>query len=702
MADAAPILDDIPETVHSDSENYTVSDEASPSSRSSSGNTPLILYSPPTLWGLVRGAAINLLLPFVNGLMLGFGELLAHEAAFRLGCGDEVLSAPLPFPHVPHVPHVAPERAGLTFSATQIFPSHRSGHSIGPGIEVRDDPVERRRRNGEEMDMYTKSQNRASICDGADSRHDLVGECHQSSALGTRPPFRMQLLKVVTTRHPLRTHHTSIMPPSRGVCAACRVQGLQARATHLQYSSRRQFSQASTFALPSRFHSPRSFAAPRALLLSSSVLYSAPRSLPLSQSRLQSTVPSASVSATASAASPSNSSPALDSQAGALGQSSDFLSTDYVPPPLPTEAYIGWLHDLGINFGYGPSSCIKWLFEHVHVFSGLPFWGSIAITAAICRVTLVPLIMMSSDTSSRLAAVTELTKPKMEEMKVAAAAQDQATLQRLRGEMKSIYKGAGVQMWKMALPLVQLPMGFGLWRLTRNIADLPVPGLETGGILWFVDLTTRDPTFILPFVVAVLQHLSVKLGVESSANVANPAMKKFMLFGLPALSIPIIGWAPAAVQLNFAVTACVALFTNAIMRNPALRRSLGLSPIIRNKPAAGAGPASPYKGTITVSGRATDHPETLRRQKQAAEAAARRAERDVPWSKKVSPSYLVQSGSKMFQGITDQVSKVMPLASQKQSSAVKKRTKRAADEYEKKRVAEIERERADFERGRRR
>ena len=46
----------------------------------------MILYAPPTLWGLLRGAAINLFLPFVNGLMLGFGELVANEAAFRLGC----------------------------------------------------------------------------------------------------------------------------------------------------------------------------------------------------------------------------------------------------------------------------------------------------------------------------------------------------------------------------------------------------------------------------------------------------------------------------------------------------------------------------------------------------------------------------------------------------------------------------------------
>jgi hypothetical protein len=71
-------------TIPSDSENYDANNEIS-SPPSSSASSPLILYSPPTLWGLVRGAAINLFLPFVNGLMLGFGELFAHEIAFRLG-----------------------------------------------------------------------------------------------------------------------------------------------------------------------------------------------------------------------------------------------------------------------------------------------------------------------------------------------------------------------------------------------------------------------------------------------------------------------------------------------------------------------------------------------------------------------------------------------------------------------------------------
>ncbi|EEQ89250.1 preprotein translocase subunit YidC [Blastomyces dermatitidis ER-3] len=71
-------------TLPSDSENYSANNELS-SSPLSSSSSPIILYKPPTFWGLLRGAAINLLLPFVNGLMLGFGELLAHEAAFRLG-----------------------------------------------------------------------------------------------------------------------------------------------------------------------------------------------------------------------------------------------------------------------------------------------------------------------------------------------------------------------------------------------------------------------------------------------------------------------------------------------------------------------------------------------------------------------------------------------------------------------------------------
>lgn len=79
-------------TIPSDSESYAANHELSSSSPPSSSTSPLVVYAPPTIWSLLRGAAINLLLPFVNGLMLGFGELLAHEAAFRLGWGGTKVS----------------------------------------------------------------------------------------------------------------------------------------------------------------------------------------------------------------------------------------------------------------------------------------------------------------------------------------------------------------------------------------------------------------------------------------------------------------------------------------------------------------------------------------------------------------------------------------------------------------------------------
>ncbi|KAI9850971.1 MAG: hypothetical protein M1838_004756 [Thelocarpon superellum] len=124
-SDGRHTLADSTMTLPSDSESYSAHREASPSPPSSSA-PPMILYSPPTLWGLLRGAAINVLLPFINGLMLGFGELFAHEAAFRLGWGG-----------------------------TKVFPQHRNARAVGPGIAVRDDPMERRRREDRELEHLT-------------------------------------------------------------------------------------------------------------------------------------------------------------------------------------------------------------------------------------------------------------------------------------------------------------------------------------------------------------------------------------------------------------------------------------------------------------------------------------------------------------------------------------------------------------------
>ena len=154
-------------TIPSDSENYESSHHEVSPSPPSSARSPVILYKPPTFWSLVRGAAINLLLPFVNGLMLGFGELLAHEAAFRLGwstykvCSatgyllDIVIGASLCFllstlECSGEVSHIILEKADVV--KTQVFPGGRASRPIGPGIEVTENP---RKRDRQLDDMTT-------------------------------------------------------------------------------------------------------------------------------------------------------------------------------------------------------------------------------------------------------------------------------------------------------------------------------------------------------------------------------------------------------------------------------------------------------------------------------------------------------------------------------------------------------------------
>lgn len=89
-------------TIPSDSEAFSSLSQPSTSPPQSSVNNTkhddgsheqkVVIYSRPTFWTLLRGAAINLLLPFVNGMMLGLGELLAHEIAFRWGWGTMQVS----------------------------------------------------------------------------------------------------------------------------------------------------------------------------------------------------------------------------------------------------------------------------------------------------------------------------------------------------------------------------------------------------------------------------------------------------------------------------------------------------------------------------------------------------------------------------------------------------------------------------------
>ena len=194
-----------------------------------------------------------------------------------------------------------------------------------------------------------------------------------------------------------------------------------------------------------------------------------------------------------------------------LSDTLDITSTLTEKAPF-TNDYIGFLkEDYGIDFGWGTSSIIKYLFEHVHVYSGLPLAGSIIATAALVRFFMIFATMSSVENSAKMAALLPVTKPLVERHREAKETGDRATMQRCQVELREVYRSQGLAAWKFGLGLLNIPLGFGCWRTFRNMADAPVAGMSTGGIAWFSNLTVPDPTFILPLATAALQHYSAKV-----------------------------------------------------------------------------------------------------------------------------------------------------------------------------------------------
>lgn len=150
--------------------------------------------------------------------------------------------------------------------------------------------------------------------------------------------------------------------------------------------------------------------------------------------------------------------------------------------------------------------------EAVHLATGTPWWGSILLTVLALRVLVFPLVVRASDTSARMAMLTPVMAPIKEQMEAAKATQDVEALRRATAEIRQLYQLAGIKMSRMAIPmLLQMPLGYGSFRLLQAMGTLPVPGFDEGGLLWIKDLTLSDPYFILPLATGLGLHWAFKV-----------------------------------------------------------------------------------------------------------------------------------------------------------------------------------------------
>lgn len=253
---------------------------------------------------------------------------------------------------------------------------------------------------------------------------------------------------------------------------------------------------------------------------------------------------------------------------------------------------IGYLHDIGLDYGWGPTSTIQWLLEHVHVYTGMPWWGSLIVTAVSLRLAMFPLFLKSADSQARSAAIVSVTKPYTDRMTAAQKEGNQAEMMLCWQEVRRIRKEAGVSMVSQLGPVaLQGVVGYCGFKLTKAMATLPVPAFRDGGLLWLSDLTIPDGYLILPGIMALTMHAVIRMGGETGSATLPPMMKNVMLYVMPAFMVIFLAWQPAATTLWFTGTGLVGILQSQILQRPKIREYFGIAPIMGAQ--AGAGSTSP-------------------------------------------------------------------------------------------------------------
>lgn len=173
--------------------------------------------------------------------------------------------------------------------------------------------------------------------------------------------------------------------------------------------------------------------------------------------------------------------------------------------------HIGYLKDLGLDYGWGPSSIIQYVIEHIHIWSGLPWWASIVGTGLLVRLALLYPMMGAADNAAKMQNVKPLTDPLRLKMLHQNATGNLVEVTKLRAEQKKIQEENGIHMARSFVPFIQIPFGFGCYRVVKGMTAMPVPGLATESVGWLKDLTVADPTFLLPALSATCMYLTFRV-----------------------------------------------------------------------------------------------------------------------------------------------------------------------------------------------
>ncbi|KAM5458378.1 hypothetical protein MaudCBS49596_000291 [Microsporum audouinii] len=318
---------------------------------------------------------------------------------------------------------------------------------------------------------------------------------------------------------------------------------------------------------------------------------------------------SASTPAISSSASDSAGTPVVENATSATDTLSGGSLTDIDLSRIPEK--IGYLKELGLDYGWGPSAMVEFLLETLHITAGLPWWGATVAAAVLIRAALFKSILSASEISGKLHKIKPLATPIRERMLKCARESDNVGALKAKQELALLNEKYGVKPWKSFVPLIQVPLGFGCFRVLRGMSALPVPGLDSESVLWLPTVTMSDPYFVLPVATSAMMYLALKRGGDAgTSNLNNTPLGRMMLYGLPGITMATMSFWPGILQLYFLTTGFLSMCQAYLVTSPGFRKLVGLGPLPTNTLfSSGPSPSQPPPSRIrTISTTATSEP----------------------------------------------------------------------------------------------
>ncbi|KAL7934038.1 60Kd inner membrane domain-containing protein [Trichoderma chlorosporum] len=238
---------------------------------------------------------------------------------------------------------------------------------------------------------------------------------------------------------------------------------------------------------------------------------------------------------------------------------------------------IGYLHAIGLDYGWGFTSVMQWTLEHVHVWSGLGWGASIMATAVLLRAVMFYPQIQSLKFNAIMQRMRKDPRSNEAMKLVQQGFQESDMEKRQRGQVlnKLLRTEYGVSNWGIMWSLAQIPFTFGLFRIVSGMVHIPLPSLESAGFLWFTDLSATDPYFILPAAGTAFMMAALLINAKHTPKQQRKMLKPMMyIFG----TVGFVGttFLSAAVNLMTVALGASTLLTALILNVPSIRRSLGL------------------------------------------------------------------------------------------------------------------------------